>query len=156
MSLSKLAQRTHLGAYGIIVDRNDRLLLIMKSRGPYTGLFDLPGGKIEYGEQPEDALRREILEETGLSLNQFRSLEPHIHYGEYDDWELAPKASKRKKIHFQHVGLLFKITDTTKVKDPPKNDEDVVFSKWIELEGIDLERLAPMAQFAVRKYLTLE
>lgn len=57
----------HLGAYGLIASGGD-VVLILKSRGPYTGSWDLPGGKIEFGESPQEALTREILEETSLSL----------------------------------------------------------------------------------------
>lgn len=36
--------------------------------GPLFGLLEFPGGKIEAGETPESAARREVLEEVGLSI----------------------------------------------------------------------------------------
>lgn len=49
--------------------RDGRLLVTRRAREPYAGLLDLPGGFIEPGEHPEDAVRRELLEETGLHVN---------------------------------------------------------------------------------------
>ncbi len=44
-------------------------------RGPkWGGLYGIPGGKVEYGESLETALRREVHEETGLSLGALRFL----------------------------------------------------------------------------------
>ena len=54
----------HRGIYGILV-RDNQLLLVRKSRGPYSGLLDLPGGKPEPGESDSEALIREWKEETG-------------------------------------------------------------------------------------------
>lgn len=60
-----MVEHRHLGAYGLaLVD--GRVLLIRKVKGPYTGSWDLPGGGIEHGESPADAVRREFVEETGL------------------------------------------------------------------------------------------
>lgn len=45
----------------------DRLLLIRKKRGVGAGYYNLPGGKLEPGESPLAAARRETREETGLT-----------------------------------------------------------------------------------------
>lgn len=66
-------QHTHLGIYGVLVHEN-RVLLIRKARGPYLGMWDLPGGSMEFGETPETTLAREIEEETGLRLSSHRLL----------------------------------------------------------------------------------
>jgi len=65
-----MIRKKHLGVYCVIFSPENELALIHKKRGPYTGLLDLPGGSIEYGEDVENALHREIYEETGLILDQ--------------------------------------------------------------------------------------
>ena len=53
---------------------DNRILLLTKSleeqrEDQNTDNYDLPGGRLEYGEQPEVAIKREIKEETGLSID---------------------------------------------------------------------------------------
>lgn len=60
----------HVGIYGVIT-KDDSILVIRKSRGPYKGLFDLPGGRPLHGEPLEQALKREVAEETGIHVLAF-------------------------------------------------------------------------------------
>jgi 8-oxo-dGTP diphosphatase len=48
------------------VFHGDRVLLIQRTRDPDAGYWNAPGGKIDRGEDPLDAARRELREETGL------------------------------------------------------------------------------------------
>jgi len=57
--------QTQAGAYALILDREDRVLLVRAA----NGRFYLPGGRIEPGETPEQALIREVEEECGLSVH---------------------------------------------------------------------------------------
>jgi ADP-ribose pyrophosphatase YjhB (NUDIX family) len=50
----------------IIFDPARRLLVIRRGRPPGEGLWSLPGGRVEPGESDAAAVRREVLEETGL------------------------------------------------------------------------------------------
>ena len=49
-----------------LVVHEGRLLLTRRARDPYAGMWDVPGGFVEPLEHPADAVRRELLEETGL------------------------------------------------------------------------------------------
>lgn len=43
-------------------------LVLRRAIEPYQGRWDMPGGFVEAGEQPQEALRREVQEETGLDI----------------------------------------------------------------------------------------
>lgn len=49
---------------GIMIDSQGKILLLKNERN----LWELPGGRIEEGEQPEDALKREVQEELGIEV----------------------------------------------------------------------------------------
>ena len=55
-------------ACAIVLDAEGRVLLARRAFDPWAGLWDLPGGFVEEGEHPLEALRRELLEETGLEI----------------------------------------------------------------------------------------
>jgi ADP-ribose pyrophosphatase YjhB (NUDIX family) len=52
----------------VVKDPEGRLLLIRRGHEPGAGLWSLPGGRIEPGETDQQAVAREMLEETGLRV----------------------------------------------------------------------------------------
>jgi 8-oxo-dGTP diphosphatase len=64
------------GAYGIITNEVKQLATIR----PLTGGYFLPGGGIEAGENPEDALTREILEECGWTVRLIERVGEAVQY----------------------------------------------------------------------------
>jgi mutator protein MutT len=59
--------RPIVGVGVILLDENDRLLVIQRAHPPGAGKWSIPGGKVELGESLETAALRELQEETGLS-----------------------------------------------------------------------------------------
>ena len=52
----------------VVHDAAGRLLLIQRGHEPSLGLWSLPGGRVEAGESLEQAVEREVREETGLRV----------------------------------------------------------------------------------------
>jgi acetyl-CoA carboxylase carboxyl transferase subunit beta len=62
------AMRTVAAVGAVIGDGQGRVLLVLRRFPPEAGCWSVPGGRIEPGESPGDAVAREVLEETGLRV----------------------------------------------------------------------------------------
>jgi len=51
---------------GAVVVSDERLLMVRRGRNPGAGKWSIPGGRVEPGETPEQAVSRELTEETGI------------------------------------------------------------------------------------------
>ena len=75
-------QKFTVSAAAVIVNDEGKVLLLNHLLRPFSG-WGLPGGFVAAGEQPEEAIRREIREETGMKLNnvkmfRVRTIKRHI------------------------------------------------------------------------------
>lgn len=52
-----------------ILDDKERLLVVRRANDPCRGMLDLPGGFVDFGEDIETCLKREVLEETHLKVS---------------------------------------------------------------------------------------
>src|SRR2546422_63599 len=67
LNLSAYPDRPVVGVGAVVLD-GSRVLLIKRGHAPLKGQWSLPGGGVELGETLEQAVAREVLEETGPSI----------------------------------------------------------------------------------------
>ena len=135
----------HAGVYGIYI-KDAKVLLINKSRGPYKGMFDLPGGKIEKGETLEQALKREFIEEVGCEIKDLQFLSMNEYSCEY-------KTPKEVMLNFHHTGTYFLvslISDDIKVD---ADGEDSLGSQFVDIKELDNVKISPIAKLMILKAL---
>ena len=107
----------------VVHDDAGRLLLVRRGQDPHRGRWSVPGGRIEAGESPEQAIEREVREETGLSVRAG-----------------APVG----RVRIQGDGVVYDVLDLVCTLDVPTDlpvagDDaaDVVFADAAVLAGLD-------------------
>ena len=131
--------KKHFGVYGICYE-NGKLLCIEKTRGPYQHRFDLPGGSQEEGEGLTETLKREVLEETGYTINSYSN--PRV----YD--VLVQEEGKDFAVH--HIMAFYDIV--LDLERPQKSlphevldgSNDSANAIWLPLEQITEENASPL------------
>lgn len=64
----------HIEVVAAIICRDGKILAVQRGYGEWKGWWEFPGGKMEADEAPEDALKREILEELSAPIDIDRFL----------------------------------------------------------------------------------
>ena len=136
----EIKKSKHVGCYRVIFNKNGEVLLIKKSRAAYKGKLDLPGGKIEYGESPEDALKRELLEEIGLNILDYKLREFITHY---EIWNIDDNL----KEDLSHYAIIYDCVINDKDLDNIKKDADGLDSlgaSWYNINDLKESELSPL------------
>lgn len=134
----------HVGIYGVIT-KDDSILVIRKSRGPYKGLFDLPGGRPLHGEPLEQALKREVAEETGIHVLAFSFLGNFSFLTPYKDLD-----GEEKELY--HISLIYKVEDANLDNfNPSIIEEDANGSIWLNQTSIDEKECSPLLKKVLAK-----
>jgi mutator protein MutT len=112
-----------------IVSDKQKTLLVRRASGRSTilGKYELPGGKLEYGEQPEDALQRHLQVELGVTI-RVAQLFDVLTYIDHDDRDM------------QYVFILYLVgvdNGTTKLKLSQNYDHYL----WKSMSSIQQETL---------------
>ncbi len=80
-------QKKTIHVVAAIIRKDDKVFATQRGYGSYKDWWEFPGGKIETGETPEEALTREIREEleTGISIDEYLTT---VEY-EYPEFHLS-------------------------------------------------------------------
>lgn len=136
-------QQFNFGVYGICT-KGDEVLVIKKGRGPYKGLYDLPGGRVEFGELVETALKREYEEEIGVEITAVK----FIGYNEYF-CKFTNDLGEEKDFH--QVGLYFTVEcDTTTIKKDA-DGHDSLGAVFIPKKKLELHNCSQIALEMIHK-----
>jgi 8-oxo-dGTP diphosphatase len=128
--------RRPLVAVGAVAVRDDgALLLVRRGKAPALGRWSLPGGRVDWGETLRDALRREVIEETGLEVapGELAGLVERIHLAE----------------GFHYVILDYHVTVTGGTLRP---GSDVTDARWVVPSEMALLELSDGLLEALRDF----
>jgi ADP-ribose pyrophosphatase YjhB (NUDIX family) len=122
-----------LAAYAVCVE-DGRVLLARHLLPDGGSRWTLPGGGVEHGEDPFDAVIREVAEETGCSAVVDRLLGV--------DSRLIPATATREGVVHQNVGVFYRVR-ITGGRLRPEPDGDIVESVWTPVSDVTgLHRLS--------------
>ena len=136
-----------LGAYALIINDN-KVLLIKKKTGPYDGKLDLPGGTIEFGERPSDALKRELKEEVGIDIKDYE-----LFAADSVNFKWQYKEDILVNVH--HVGIFYKIKeyegDIKKEIEVDEVNDDSLGADFYEISKLSKDSLSSTAIMELEK-----
>ena len=123
---------SRLGAYGV-AQKGDELLLIIQETGPYINLYDLPGGKIEFGETVEQTLHREFIEEVGMDFASMTQI------GNFSSCHEVPAKGDASPYTFHRIGLIYAVSDLKVVEASKKGLQYA----WIDIRALSQDEVSP-------------
>jgi len=115
-------------AVAAVIEVEDKILLTVRAHEPKAGMYDCPGGFVDYNESAEEACRREIREELGVDIEVQGFLGTFPNRYEY----------RSVIYHTTDIFLVCRFTDESAVLRP--NDE-LLSVKYFTPEEIPFERL---------------
>lgn len=107
---------------GMVVLRGREILVLRRAHRPQRGFLDIPGGFMEAKESMEEAARRELREETGLTLGRVSAL------GIYWDRYFLKGFGWFPTLNFYYVGRWR--------SGVPRAADDAASAEWIALEKL--------------------
>lgn len=107
-----------------LIDGDGRVLVQQRPPGkPMAGLWEFPGGKIDFGETPEAALRRELAEELGIAI---------------DESCLAPAVFASEPMADRHLLLLLYVLRKWPSSPEARHASAITWLRPVELHRLDM------------------
>jgi 8-oxo-dGTP diphosphatase len=128
-----------VGVGAVIVDGN-RVLLVRRGQEPMKGEWSIPGGALELGETLEAAVRREVVEETGLSV------EPQAMIEVLDKIVVE---DGRVRYHYVLIDFLCHVAGGS--LKPGSDADEARWMEHAELNSHGIHRLAPATVAVIEK-----
>lgn len=133
--LWKPKTNTRLGCYGVLRRLDGAILMVSRTDGPFQGTYDLPGGLIEFGETPEQAVCRLFEQETAYSVKNARLLCNLSHH--LPEW--LRKDGVKERTH--SIALIYEVQT-----DAPLEELPYPYLAWIRPNS----PAVPLSPFAAR------
>ncbi|MFH1034909.1 MAG: NUDIX hydrolase [Pseudomonadota bacterium] len=131
-----------LGVGGVVL-AGGQVLLIKRGSPPSKGLWSLPGGAVELGESLEEAVAREVLEETGVPVR----VGPLV--GVFE--RLLQDAAGRLEYHYVLLDYLCQAELA-----PARAGDDAAEARWVALSELDQVGLTPDTAALIKKAAALD
>jgi len=108
---------------GALIFNRGRILMAQRGKEPLKGWWSLPGGAVEAGETLDTAVRREVLEETGLIVKPLRVHEIFE--------RIIRDAAGTPEYHYVLMDYICRVTGGS-----PQAGDDVARVEWMRLEDL--------------------
>ena len=112
-------------AVGAIVFKDNKVLLVRRGKPPSENMWAIPGGSVEIGETLQHAAEREILEETGITIN---ALDP-IYTFDFIDRD----GNGQVRFHYIIIDLV-----ADYVEGVPRAGDDAREARWVAPQDLEL------------------
>ncbi len=138
---------------GAVVFDAGCVLLVRRAKAPLAGEWSLPGGAVELGETLEEAVVREVAEETGLRVVPLQVLKAFDHIDRDGDGRI--------RFHYVLVDFLCRIDAEDGEGALPERGElqagkralqpgsDVSEARWVPVEGLRTSKEFPLTERAL-------
>lgn len=120
---------------GAFIVNDGKILLVQENHVPDKGKWNLPAGKLDYGENPSEAVVREVFEETGLQFKPTAILGLHsVHRKDVDKHE-ANDTGTTHVLRIVYIGD-FKGELTNKHGETEDNELEIADYQWLTPDDI--------------------
>lgn len=130
-----MAKKTQKTTVKALFEKDKKILLVKDPKG----IWEMPGGRIEHGETPEEALKRELQEELGWNNVDIKNI--------VDSWTFSSEVDDTQ----YHFIILTYICDSSE-EEIKENDEYTEY-RWVPVDEIDGLNMRDGYKKTIKKFI---